>query len=489
FLEYLQRTAFDFFWYEANPANGLIRDRSTRTSFCSIAAVGFGLTGIGIAIDHGWISREAGRERVRTTLKTFWEKSQGATSSGHIGYKGWFYHFLNMNTATRFGSVELSSIDTALLVAGIIYVREYFSGADPIEQEIRTLADAIVHRIDWSWMARNGARLSHGWLPESGFLANNWIGYNEAMILYILGLGAATNPLPAASWTAWTSQYLWRTNYGFSYVQFEPLFGHQYSHCWIDFRYIADEYMRGKGSTYFENSRRATLAQRAYCATRRGFGYSTNVWGLTACDGPGFGAYLGYSARGAPPPFNDDGTIAPTAPGGSLPFAPEVCLPALRYLYDTYRTNLWTGYGFRDAFNLVANWWGPDVLGIDQGPILIMAENFRNRRVWQVMMRNEQIRRGLERAGFQRGHFARPRLEPGPLPRTFSVAWQPDAGRNYQVEYSPDLFFWLASPTGFFTATGEGAELRWVDEGFPATEQPPMEVAQRFYRVFRLGAP
>jgi len=404
FLEYLQQTAFDFFWYEANPKNGLVRDRSQPDSVCSIAAVGFGLTAIGIGIDHGWISREEGRDRVLKTLQTFWNGPQGTNSEGMIGYKGWFYHMLGMNTAAREWKCELSSIDTALLLAGVLYAKEYFSRDEPVENQIRSLASALLNRVDWNWMTDGGNSLTMGWRPETGFIKSRWIGYNEAMILCLLGMGVSTNALPGSQWAVWTSGYDWHTNYGQAYVEFPPLFGHQYSHCWIDFRQMPDRYMSTRGIDYCENSRRATLAQRTYCiANPGGFaGYGSNVWGLTACDGPGRGQFAGYSARGAPPPQNDDGTLAPTAVGGSLPFAPEVCLPALRYMYDRYLTNIWSVYGFRDAFNLTANWWDTDVIGIDQGPILIMLENYRSEKVWRVFMRNPEILRGLQAAGFSR---------------------------------------------------------------------------------------
>jgi len=489
FLEYLQQTAFDFFWYEANPTNGLVRDRSQPTSFCSIAAVGFGLTGIGIAIDHGWITREDGRQRVLATLQTFWNGPQGTNASGMIGYKGWFYHFLSMNTAVRFGTTELSSIDTALLLAGILYAKQYFSQNDATENQIRSLADSIFNRVDWAWMCNGGNSLTMGWHPESGFISSRWIGYNEAMILYIMAFGASTNPLPGNQWGSWTSGYAWRTNYGQSYVQFPPLFGHQYSHCWIDFRHITDGYMSGRGINYFENSRRATLAQRSYCiANPSGFsGYSSNNWGLTACDGPGFGPYAGYSARGAPPAENDDGTIAPTAPGGSLPFAAEVCLPVLRNMYNQFLTNIWTVYGFRDAFNLSANWWDTDVLGIDQGPILLMAENYRSQNVWRTFMRNAEIQRGLQSAGFTNLNFVPLKIQRSAPSGSMILTWPSTSPRSYQVEYSPDLVDWMMSPTGFLVASGISST--WTDAGPPATELSPTLAERRFYRVFQFGSP
>ncbi len=397
FLDLVQRAAFDFFWQEANPGNGLIKDRNTSGSPCSIASVGFGLSSICVAIDRGWISREDGRNRVLTTLKTFWEKPQGRDSYGNIGYKGFFYHFLDMNTALRTWNSELSSIDTALLLAGILDTKQYFTTADPSETQIRALADSIYYRVDWNWMRNFQPNLIGGWSPEKGFIDWWWKGYNEAMIMNILGLGSPTHPIPASTWTAWTSGYSWQTHYGHSYVNFPPLFGHQYSHCWIDFRNIQDAYMRARGIDYFENSRRATLAARAYCiANPKGWkGYGENVWGITACDGP-----AGYNARGAPPAQNDDGTIAPTAAGGCMPFIPQESLAALRYMYDTYHNQIWMKYGFRDAFNLTVNWWDTDVIGIDEGPIVLMIENYRTQSIWKRFMQNQDIQRGLRAAGF-----------------------------------------------------------------------------------------
>lgn len=400
-LDTLQHTAFNFFWNEANPANGLIKDRSASGAPSSIASVGFGLTAICIGIDHGWIPREAGRDRVLTTLRTFWEGPQGRDSSGFIGYRGFFYHFLDMTTALRTWDSELSSIDTGLLLAGFLYAKQYFDGTDSAEVEIRALADSIYRRVDWNWMRNYNPGVLMGWMPRTQFTGfGQWIGYNEAMILYILALGSPTHQVPTDAWQAWTSGYSWQTHYGYSYVNFPPLFGHQYSHCWIDFRNIADWYMRWRGIDYFENSRRATLAQRAYCIANPGnfTGYGDSLWGITACDGP-----TGYAARGAPPAQNDDGTIAPTAAIGSIPFTPEYSIPLLRNLYNAYHDTLWMVYGFRDAFNLTANpdWWGPDVIGIDQGPIIIMIENYRTQSVWNRFMQNPDIQLGLQRAGFQ----------------------------------------------------------------------------------------
>ncbi len=400
-LDTLQHRSFQYFWDEANPSNGLIKDRSTPGSPCSIAAVGFGLSALCVGIDHGWITREAGRDRVLTTLETFWNGPQGTAASGTIGYKGLFYHFLDMSTATRTWSSELSTIDTALLLGGVLHVREYFRQLEPTESQIRALADSIYYRADWNFMRNFNPGILMGWKPESGFLGyGQWVGYNEAMILYLLALGSPTHPVPASAWSAWTSGYppQWQTQYGQTYLTFPPLFGHQYSHCWIDFRGAWDAYMAGKGITYFENSRRATLAQRAYCIANpfQYVGYGDSLWGLTACDGP---SPAGYQARGAPPPQNDDGTLAPTAAASSIAFAPEVAIPVIRNLYNNY-PQLWGPYGFRDAFNLTRGWWDADYLGIDQGPIVLMIENYRTRSVWNRFMLNSDILRGLERAGF-----------------------------------------------------------------------------------------
>ncbi|MEI2725462.1 MAG: glucoamylase family protein [Verrucomicrobiota bacterium] len=484
FLDYVQQCHFDYFWYLANPRNGLIPDRSTTNSPCSIAAVGFGLTAIGIGVDHGWISRTQGVARVLTTLNTFLNGPQGPSSSGTIGYKGWFYHFLDMNTALRSPSTELSSIDTTLLLAGILYAKQFFDATNTDETTIRAMADAIFSRVDWNWMAQGTNVVSMGWFPSSGFIPNNWVGYNEGLHLYCLGLGAPTNPLPASAWTRWTSGYVWSTNYGQAYVPFPPLFGHQYSHCWIDYRHTADAYMNGRNSTYFQNSRRATLAQRAYCITNPSgrVGYSSNVWGLTACDGPS-----GYAARGAPPAENDDGTIAPTAAGGSIAFTPEFSLPTLRYFYTQYRPRIWTAYGFRDAFNLGAQWYGSDELGIDQGPIVIMIENYRTQRVWRRFMRNPEVQRGLERAGFVPLAFTKPALQMLTEQSAVSLTWNALVDRAYQVEYSPDLVNWFASPTGELMATAPSAN--WTDAGPPATAADPFTVSQRFYRIFQFGYP
>jgi hypothetical protein len=396
-LDIVQEAAFGFFWNEADTTTGLIRDRSQSGSPCSIASSGFGFSAICIGIERGWITREEGRTRTLRALETYWNAPQGFGTTGTSGYKGLFYHFLDMNTATRAWNSELSTIDTALLLAGMLDAMEFFDGTHADEVQIRALVDSIYRRVDWEFVRNFTAGIHLGWKPETGFSGYGlWKGYNEAMIMYILALGSPTHAVPNFTWNTWTSTYQWQTHYGQSYVNFPPLFGHQYSHCWIDFRLAKDSYMTSQGIDYFENSRRATLAQRAYSIANplAHAGYSDSLWGITASDYPG-----GYIARGAPPAQNDDGTIAPTAPIGSLPFAPDEVMPVIRNMYDNYPL-LWGPYGFRDAFNLNVNWYGPDYVGIDQGPIVIMIENYRTGSTWKRMMGNPYILDGLTDAGF-----------------------------------------------------------------------------------------
>ena len=397
-LDSLQRRSFKYFWYEANPVNGLIRDRSQAGSPCSIAAQGFGISAICIAIDHGWVTREEGRARILLGMQTLWSGAQGNGIYNTNGYKGLFYHFLDINSGNRVWTCELSTIDTALLMAGVLDAKQYFNTDDAGDVAIRDLSDSLYRRVDWDFMRNGGAGIRMGWNPETGFATfGSWAGYNEAMILYVLALGSPTHPVPATCWNFWTTGYGWGTYYGQSYVVFAPLFGHQYSHCWLDFRGIPDAYMAARGIDYFENSRRATYAARSYCI-QNPYGrssYGADLWGLTASDDPG-----GYLAHGAPPAQNDNGTISPTAAAGSIAFAPEIVLPCLQNMYDTWGLGLWGKYGFKDAFNPTVYWWGPDWLGIDQGPIVIMIENYLNGSVWHRYMMNADIVNGLKRAGF-----------------------------------------------------------------------------------------
>lgn len=406
-LDSLQYGAYRYAWDQASATSGLIRDRSQVGSPCSIAAQGFGITAICIAVDHGWVSRADAAARVLLGLQTLWNAPQGSAASGISGYNGLYYHFLDLTTGLRVWDSELSTIDTALLLAGILDAKQFFDGPAANEVQIRALADQIYQRVDWTFMQTCASccpLIWMGWKPGTGFSGfGAWTRYSEAMILYLLAIGSPTHPIPGCAWSTWTAFYnSWETHYGFTHLRFAPLFGHQYTHCWVDFRIYNDPYMSAKGITYFENSRRATYAQRAYCIANPSgrVGYSANLWGLTASDDPPPAPL--YLAHGAPPAENDNGTITPTAAISSIAFAPEIVIPVIENLWTNYKTQLWGPYGFRDAFNLTVNpvWYGADVLGIDQGPITIMIENYRTGRVWNRFMRNADVQAALQRAGF-----------------------------------------------------------------------------------------
>jgi len=427
FLDDLQRRTFRFFWETTNPENGLAADRWPTRSFASIAATGFALTALAVGEARGFVPRAPAARRALTTLRFLHDAPQGDAAEGMTGYRGFFYHFLDPATGRRFGRTEVSTIDTALLLAGALTVKQHFDR--PQERAIGALADALLERVDWAWAMPRGPLIALGWHPESGFHPQDWQAYNEAMLLYVLALGAAERPAPPESWSAWlrTASARWRPVEGVPQLAFPPLFGHQYSHVWIDFRGIRDSFCRAHGLDYFENSRRAVLAQQRY-AIRNPLGwkgYGARQWGLTACDGPadvtiGGRTFRSYSARG--PGEFDDGTIAPTAAGGSIPFAPEICLPTLEAMARSHGPALYDRHGFADAFNpsfdgptatprrgkVVAGrgWYDGDRLGIDQGPILAMAENHRTGLLWRLMRREPAVRRGLRRAGFEGGWLA-----------------------------------------------------------------------------------
>ena len=391
FLDQLQHDTFDFFWKASPSGSGLTPDRAPRSDVSSVAAVGFALTSYLVGVERGYVTRAEVAARTLSTLKTLWQAPQGPAANGVAGHSGLFYHFLDGHDGLRFEGSELSTIDTALLMAGVLSAQVYFDRDDEVERSIRLLCDRLYRRVDWAWASspRHGPLLSMGWTPEQGFIEADWRGYNEGMILYILALGSPTHPIDPRAWEEWTRSYSWDGGHGAPHVTFGPLFGHQYSHVWIDFRGIQDSYMRSKGSDYFVNSTRATYANRAYCIANPGGwkGYGELVWGLTASDGPldgacgsGTGAtrFHAYWARGAGPGApTDDGTIAPTAAGGSVPFAPEVAIPTLMHMRERFGDRLYGQYGFKDAFNLSypaqsgsgEGWFDDQYLAIDQGPI------------------------------------------------------------------------------------------------------------------------
>jgi len=421
FLSDLKARTFNYFWDIMDTSTFQTDDRFPDKHFTSIAATGFALTSYIIGIDNSYINRQEGAIRVQQVLRWLWHSTQGSEIKNTSGYKGFYYHFLNYGTGYRYEDCELSTIDSGLLMAGILSCQSYFDQDNELESEIRILADSLYLSVDWSWAMNNKPFMSMGWKPETGFLESEWQGYNEAMILLILGLGSPTHPIPSESWQHWCSTYVWDTFYGYEHIAFGPLFGHQYSHLFIDFRGIRDPYMTEKGIDYFENSRRATLANRAYCIDNpKGFiGYGPNLWGLSACDGPAnLTRFLNnnqvqfhtYFARGAAVDYiEDDGTITPTAAGGSIAFTPKESIQTLMYMKDSFGSKMYQEYGFKDAVNLSyqeGGWFNPDYIGIDQGAILIMLENYQSELIWSVMKKNPYIINGLRKAGFGGGWLA-----------------------------------------------------------------------------------
>lgn len=423
FLDTVQQRTIQWFLDATPKETGLTPDRwPTDWSPASIAAIGFALTTYPVAVEHNIVTREEAIERTLNTLRYFWKLPQNSDKTNTAGYKGLYYHFLKMNNGLREWNCELSTIDTGLLMAGILFCQSYYDGNSTDEKEIRSLADSLYRRVDWKWMMNDRKGITMGWKPEEGFHQWTWFGYTEAMILYILALGSPTHPVPETAWDSFTEKYLWATHYGQEHLNFMPLFGHQFSHAWIDFRGIKDSYMQKKGIDYFENSRRAVYVHREYAKQNpnKWIDYSDSIWGMSACDGPKDTIFevngikrdfRSYSARGTGADEHlDDGTLAPYAVGGSVPFAPEICIPALKAMKNKYGDKLWTKYGFLDAFNPTYitpttpnGWFAHDYLGIDQGPIVIMIENLRSELIWKTMKKNPYIVKGLQRAGFKGG--------------------------------------------------------------------------------------
>jgi hypothetical protein len=439
FMDTLARRTFDWFIDVTPVQTGLTPDRWPTRTFSSIAATGFYLTALPIGVERGWITRDSARTRALNALRFHWQLPQGPQPTGVSGHQGFFYHFLDLDTGIRFQRVELSTIDTTLLLGGVLVCREYFDGTHPDEVAIRAYADSLYHRVDWAWATNGGALVRMGWHPEpraegndaQGFLTATWHGYMESMLLYVLALGSPTHPVRDDAWREWAKTYRWDTFEGERFIQFAPLFGHQYSHVWLDFRGIRDDFMRRTGIDYFENSRRATISQRRYAIRNPGRwrGYGAQAWGLTAADGPVNASYVidgrrrtfhTYMARGAgADEIRDDGTLVPTAAGGSVPFAPEITIPTLRAMRERWGDHVFNRYGFVDSFNPTlrdttfrvtdgrivhgVGWFDIDQLGIDQGPILAMYENWRSDLVWRLLRKNADVVRGFCRAGFRGG--------------------------------------------------------------------------------------
>jgi hypothetical protein len=385
FLDDMEKASCLFFWEQASPYTGLVKDRSRASKFddgdvASIAATGFGLTALCIADKRGFLPTKSAESRVAITLKFLLTKMQDA--------KGFFFHFLNVNSGERVWDSEISSIDTSILLCGALTCREYFSSP-----EIRELATQIYNRVDWQWMLNGGKCLSHGWKPESGFIPYCWDSYCELMMIYLLAIGSPTHPIPADSWDAWSRPMF--DYHGLRYINTQaPLFVHQYSHAWFDFREKRDQY-----ANYFENSVVATKAHREFCAALhdRFKDYSEDMWGITASD-----SLKGYVVWGGPPEMGPiDGTLVPSAPAGSLPFLPNECVATLRAMREQFGKHAWKRYGFVDAFNPLHNWCATDVIGINTGISLLMAENLRSGFVWDTFMKNEEARIAMQRAGFK----------------------------------------------------------------------------------------
>ena len=415
-LQRLQHNTFTYFWKETNPRNGLIADNTAADDVpASIAGVGFALACYPIGVERGFVTRRQAIERTLATLRFLRDAPQG-TSRDATGHRGFFYHFLDVESGKRAWRCELSTIDTAILIAGALTAAVYFDRATVAEREIRNIAGALYERIDWRWAQNGGSSVCHAWTPERGFRRSRWEGFNEALILYVLGLGSPTYPLPKKSYDAWTSTYRWKKLYGYEFLYGGPLFMHQLSHVWVDFRGIQDAFMRRHASDYFENSRRATCVHQQYAIRnpRQCRDYGELVWGITASNGPGPTTrrlrgvrrrFFGYAARGVPH-GPDDGTLAPWAVVASLPFAPEIVLPTLQHCAKKYHAE--NHYGLVCSINPTFSDGGPGWISenhfaLDQGPVVLMIENHQSGLIWRLMQNCPYVVTGLRRAGFTGG--------------------------------------------------------------------------------------
>jgi hypothetical protein len=414
----VQRESFGYFIHECDEQTGLVLDKTAPGWPASIAAVGMALTSWPIGVERGFITRAHALAKTLAVLR-FLAGCEQSKSPEASGLRGFYYHFLDMRTGKRAWKCELSSIDTALLVAGALAAGAFFHGPSPDETEVRDLAARINDRVEWDWMLNARGTIRHGWKPETGWLQWCWEGYDEALLLYLLALGSPTHPVPESAYDAWCSTYMWRTVEGIEYLHAGPLFIHQMSHLWVDFRGIRDAPMRAHDSDYFVNSRHGTHAQQRYAIRNpRGHAmYGEHCWGITASDGPGTARwrrgstarFYDYVARGIPD-GPDDGTLAPWAVVASLPFAPEIVLPTIAH-YRRVQLHVANPYGFKASFNPSypndrrhpMGWVSPYHFGINEGPTVVMIENHRSGMVWGMMRRCPVLVRGLRRAGFTGG--------------------------------------------------------------------------------------
>jgi hypothetical protein len=423
-LDHLRRTIVEYYRNESNAKTGLIADSTLPGSASSIAATGMGLSVYIVAVERNILSRADAAERTLALLRFLHSSAQGPQPDA-TGYKGFYYHFLDMQTGRRAMDCELSTVDTAILIAGVLTAASYFTARNGPEAEIRKLAEILYRRIDWQWALDKGTTLSHGWTPESGFLPYRWdSGYSEAIILYALALGSPTHPANPQGYRDWLATFEVKKVYGIEYLYAGPLFIHQMSHLWLDFRGIHDDFNRQSGIDYFENSRRATYVHRQYgIENPLGFAhYGEYVWGLTASDGPGDAVvevdgvrrvFYDYVARGAP--FGpDDGTVSPWAVATCLPFAPEIVIKTIRHVIERLKMTGRSPYGFVASFNATYPhpaeahaWTSPWIFGLNEGPILMMIENFHTELIWNTVRRCPYIVHGLKRAGFRGGWLER----------------------------------------------------------------------------------
>lgn len=421
-LQHLQNKAFAYFQYETNPHNGLVADKTAPNWPASIAATGLALSSYPVAVERGLMTRDAAIKRTLATLRFFRDSPQGSEPDA-TGHRGFYYHFLDMQSGRRAWQCELSTIDSALLFAGMLTAAMYFNDDTAAQREIRELADMLYRRADWAWAQSADGTIGHGWKPESGFIPHQWQGYDEGLLLYLLALGSPTHPLPPKAYAAWASTYEWKRCYDIDYLYAGPLFTHQLSHVWVDFRGIQDAFMRDKGIDYFENSRRAAQVQQRYAIDNPlGFKcYAANCWGISASDGPGPATckidgiqrqFYDYEGRGAPYGI-DDGTLAPWAVVASLPFAPEIVLPTVHHFIHSLQLHDQHPYGFKASFNKTwvnasedsagEGWVSSCFFGLNLGPIVLMVENHRSGMLWELMRGCRWIVDGLHRAGFDGG--------------------------------------------------------------------------------------
>ena len=384
-LNELEKASILFFWEQGSSNTGMVKDRcnvhtNNQGGAASIAATGFGLTALCIGEQRGFIPSADALERVFATLRFLWKKLPN--------HRGFFYHFANPETGERMFDSEVSSVDTAILLCGVLTCREHFR-----HPAVAQLANLIFNRVDWSWLSEDTSLLTHGWTPEVGFLSSRWDYYSELMMMYLLGMGSSAYPLPPETWNAW-KRLIFEYD-GMRYIgSFAPLFVHQFSQAWFDFRGRRDKF-----ADYFQNSVTATEVHRRFCIElgKQFPDYSEDLWGITASDSP-----YGYVAWGGPPAMGPiDGTVVPSAAGGALPFLPAATMRVLKTIRSRYPA-AWTKYGFVNAFNPLKNWYDSDVIGIDTGIILLMAENLRSRFVWDTFMKTAEAQRGMERAGFHK---------------------------------------------------------------------------------------